>query len=65
MRDLQQLEKKNAQISKSYTSNTANQLRKKTNVKPMSPLHISTSKNQKKINYEDRIKQLEAKLFGK
>lgn len=65
MRDLQQLQKKNTQISKSYTSNTANQLRKKNITKPMSPLQIATSKNQKKINYEDRIKQLEAKLFGK
>jgi hypothetical protein len=56
MKDLEQLEKKNQGASSKF-----NPMKKK--VSSVSP--PSTGEKRSGINYEDKIRELEAKLFGK
>jgi hypothetical protein len=59
MKDLEQLEKKNqGSINKSFSNNPMK--KKVTSVSPP-----STGEKRAGINYEDKIRELEAKLFGK
>ena len=60
MKDLQQLEKKNQNIVNSNKNGKVNMNRKKIGTTP--PL---SAEKKPGVNYEDRIKELEAKLFGK
>jgi hypothetical protein len=60
MKDLEQLEKKNQNIFNNNKAATTAVKRKVGGVAP------STAEKKKPgINYEDRIRELEAKLFGK
>ena len=58
MKDLEQLEKKNQKVLTSNIGNGSMNRRKIGSVP-------TTGEKKKGVNYEDRIKELEAKLFGK
>ena len=61
MKDLEQLEKKNQNIlnSNKNAANNSHANRRKFGAVP------STGQKKNGVNYEDRIKELQAKLFGK
>ena len=59
MKDLEQLEKQNKESSKGRIQALGTPIRKKNfNIPP------SSGSEKKPVNYEDKIKELEAKLFG-
>jgi hypothetical protein len=57
MKDLEHLEKKNKESPK--TNKTAF-----TPIRKKNPAPLSTGSQRKPVDYEDKIKELEAKLFG-
>lgn len=60
MKDLEQLQKKNQNILSSNKNAGNNHLANRRKIGAVPP-----TAEKKGVNYEDRIKQLQAKLFGK
>lgn len=58
MKDLEQLEKKNKEQKNGGANTVSTPLRKKNT-------SANSNSDRKAVNYEDKIKELEAKLFGK
>lgn len=62
MKDLEQLEKKNREVKTSPNgSGLSTPMKKKT---PFNGVPASSG-DRRPVNYEDKIKELEAKLFGR